>query len=56
MQIIFLLRQGKVLTFKQVCLNKDLSEGRDEDKIAERDLPYLNAGCLLPIVCRNIAD
>ena len=40
---------------KQVRLNKDASEVRDEDEIAARDLPDLSAGCLLQIVCRFIA-
>ena len=36
---------------KQVRLNKDASEERDEDRIEERDLPDLIADCL-QIVCR----
>ena len=41
---------------EQVCSNKDASEGRDEDRIAERYLPDLIAGCLLQIIYRYIAD
>ena len=37
---------------EKVCSNKDVSEGRDKDEIAKRDLPELIAGCLLQIVCR----
>ena len=40
---------------KQVSSNKDKSEGRDEDRIAERYRPNRFAGCLLQIACRNIA-
>ena len=44
-------------TLKQVRLNNDASEGRDEDSIAERELPDLIAGCrlfagILQIYCR----
>ena len=35
--------------------NKDVSKGRGEDRIAERDYPDLFAGCVLQIVCRCIA-
>ena len=45
-------------TAKQVPSNKDASEGRDEDRMAERDLPDLPdliAVCLLQIICRHIA-
>ena len=40
---------------KQVYSNKDGSEGRDEEKIAERYLPDLIADCFLQIFCRYIA-
>ena len=31
---------------EEVCLNKDASEGRDEDRIRKRDLPDIIAGYL----------
>ena len=40
---------------QQVSSNEDASEGRSEDKIAERDLPDSIAECLLQIVCRYVA-
>ena len=39
----------------QVRTNKDASEGRDENRITEIDLPDLIAGCLLQIFCMYIA-
>ena len=44
-----------VTKIKQVCSNKDASEGRDQDRIAERDKPDLNAGGLLQVVCNLFA-
>ena len=41
--------------FLQVCFDKDASEERDEDRIAERYLPDWIADCLLQIVRRLIA-
>ena len=40
---------------KQVRLNKDASERRDEGRIADRNFPDLIASCLLQIVCSYIA-
>ena len=37
---------------KQVRLNKDASDGGNEDKFSERDLPDLLAGCLFQVVGR----
>ena len=44
----------KVLSRKHVRLNKDASDGRDEDRIADRYLSDLIAGYFLQIVCKCI--
>ena len=45
----------KQIKFYGKTINKDASEGRDDDIIAERDKPDLVSGCLMQIVCRYIA-
>ena len=49
------MHQGQKQKQEQVCLNKNASEERDRDRVAERDLPDLIAGCLLQIFCMYIA-
>ena len=46
-----------IIIQKQVCSNKDASEGRDKNRIAERRLPnFIFVADILQIFCRYIAD